>query len=128
MSVFAQAAAALHAATAAVNGGTVTYTRYAADGSVVGTASVLATFGRSTLVEDDATVGRIEVQADDFIVMAADLIISSSVAVVPQAGDRVTVAAGLSRTAGTYELTNPPYSPSGPSGALVRLHAKYVGA
>jgi hypothetical protein len=121
MSVFAQAAAALHAATAAANGGVVTYRNAA------GSVPVSAAFGRSTLVEDDATSARIEVAADDFIVLAAALVIGGA-AITPEYGDSVVVPTGLPRAAGTYELMTPPFSPSGPSGALVRLHTKFVGS
>jgi hypothetical protein len=114
MSVFSQASAALAAATAAVNGGVVTYNQ---SGTVF---TLTATFGHSLLEVDDGAGGRIEVVTTDFIVNATD-IAPNGVVAIPQEGDQITNPLGA-----VFELMTPPFRPSDVAGVRIRLHGKQI--
>lgn len=117
MSIFTQAALALFAATSSANGGLIVLVRPGVGQSV---QPVMATFGKSILEVGQTDGSRVEVETNDFILPRAAYSIAGNV-VTPKEGDRV-VSKGI-----TYELMTPPYSPSGPTDTMLRLHSKIVG-
>jgi|SRR5579884_1049135 len=117
MSIAQSAIAALHAATFAVQGELVTYTRSDTGAVLRKLEAVLARSPREVQNTDGAIV---QVIGHDFLVMAADLAIAG-VPFTPAKGDRIERQ--VNGTSEVYELMTPPSSPSDHHSQRLRLHS-----
>lgn len=89
------------------------------------TVVVSATIGKTVFEIEDASGVRMEYEARDFLILAADLVLDSQT-VLPQRGDRIREAQG-SQTF-VYEVLAPGKEPcwrySDPFRKTLRIHAK----
>ena len=91
-------------------------------------AEVLATVGRTTFAVESSTGVVERFESRDFIITAADLVLSGA-AVTPERGDRIRETAGGETL--VYEVVGPGQEPcwrwSDPYRLAVRVHTKQVG-
>ena len=111
MSRLAHAATALFRSVSSFNGETVTVQRGTS------TCTVTACASKPELAFDDQIEARIQAEALDWTLLAADYL----GAVAPVEGDWIVRSDGS-----TYELMNPPYRLSDSAGIRLRLHSKRV--
>ena len=108
----------------AAAGGTIHYCRN------TDSVSLSATFGRSEFSVEDTNGVRVEYSDRDFIVSAADLVLSDS-AITPQRGDVIDVRSVTGEVLHVYEVLAPggmqPYRYCDPERTLLRIHTKRVG-
>lgn len=89
-----------------------------------------ATWGRTEFQVDTADGVQIEYSDRDFIVAAADLVLSG-IRITPQRGDRITLVGEDQTDKQVFEVLAPgsaqPYRLCDPEGVMLRLYGKRIG-